>query len=1010
MRRLLLLAFVPCVSTLQSAEPAVRTRTTYSEAYGKSKGAPTVDAAKELPRYPAVPPREAPSTWVIRSGFHMELAAHEPSVRSPIALCFDERGRMFVCEMIDYSEMRDASPHLGRVSVLEDKDNDGHYETARVFADNLPWPTGLFWADGGLYVVATPDILRFEDRDGDGCAEVRTTVFTGFGSDLKILNVQGLANSLQWGPDQRIHVLAGGGNRGKVRSPLRPDLPEVDLNGRDFWFEPRTHAFGLEPGGAQYGMSYDDWGRKYGCSNSDHLQHWIHEEPDSGLNPAAPLPAGRRSIAADGGAAEVFRISPDEPWRIIRTRWRVSGAVPGAMEGGGRVSGYFTGATGTTVYRGDAYGAAFQNNTFTGDAGGQLAHRKILSPSPDGVGMSGARPGDETQSEFAASRDTWVRVVNFANAPDGCLYLLDMYREVIEHPWSIPDEIKRHLDLNSGNDRGRIWRITPASGRPQRGGKVDLASADDALLVATLGHPNGWHRDTACRLLVERAPRAAQAPLIQTLRTHPDSRARLAALNVLRRLGWLDAHSLRAALEDPAPPVRARALWTLRRDGPPASPEIFQPALAALANDSDPRVRFELALTAARSGDAHDALGLEASLGTLAVKDHAHPWNGPALLSAHPAVLTRAVLPAFLRDRALALAASDFVSKLMETAPLALAPAACAPLLDFALQDGGQTDWLRALDAGLHKKNSSLAEIDRDGRLKSRLDAASREAATGTTAQKQRAIGLLSLASFAQLTPALKACIQPGTDPSLHANAIAAAARFPGPEPARWLLEAFRSTAGPGNAAAFTALSAKPERMELLLQALEEGSLPASQLSATQIESLVHAGDRKVAQRATKALASVLPPSREEVAKRYAAAADLNGNTTNGQTLFEQRCAACHRAGAKGHAVGPDLVTVKNRGRAGILDAIIHPNREVAAQYAVFEVRTKDGGSRMGILIDDNATSLTLRMPGGIDSTLQRSEVAGSSSTGRSLMPEGLEAGLSVENMADLLTYIEALQ
>ncbi len=1007
MRRIIPLV-LSCLALAQSGD-GVKTLTTYSKAYGASKGSPKVDAAKELPRYPAVAPAEAPKTWTVKEGFRMELAAHEPSVRSPIAICFDERGRMFVCEMIDYSEMRDVKPHLGRISVLEDRDDDGRYETAKVFADDLPWPTGLIWADGGLYVAATPDIIRLEDRDDDGRAEVRKVAFTGFGTGLKILNVQGLANSLQWGPDQRVHVLAGGGNRGKVSSPLRPDQPSVELGGRDFWFEPRTHTFGLEPGGAQYGMSYDDLGRKYGCSNSDHLQHWTHEEPDAGLNPVAPLPSGRRSIAVDGGAAEVFRISPDEPWRIIRTRWRVSGAVPGAVEGGGRVSGYFTGATGTTVYRGDAYGPDFISNTFTGDAGGQLAHRKVLTRAEDGVGMSGARPSDEKGREFAASTDTWVRVVNFANAPDGCLYLIDMYREVIEHPWSIPEEIKQHIDLNSGHDRGRIWRIIPQAGRPSRGGKVSLHQADVKELMATLGHANGWHRDTAARLLTERADPSARPLLITTLKEHPAAATRLTAFNVLRRLGWMDASAMAAALQGPAE-LRARALWALRRDGPPAGGERLTPLLVPLAEDADARVRFELALTAARLSDKTDSLRLGQALQAIAVKDHAHVWIAPAVLSASPATLAREVLPVFLQDRKLGLSAKDFTAKLIETAPLGLKTESYDSLLDFALRDGGEVEWIRALDAGLRRAGSSLAKADKDGRLKARFDAAAKEATQGDVATRRRALGLLALSDFRRIKPALDASLQQGTDDALRLLAVQSAARFSGPEAAQWLVKGFGSLDGPAKDAAFVALRARPERTTALLQGLEDGSLNPSALAPDQMESLLRASDKAVAARAAKALASVLPPSREEVARKFAGSTDAKGDAEKGRQICEQRCFICHRAEGKGQAVGPDLVTVKNRGRAGILDAIINPNREVAAQYAVFEVRTKDGGSRAGIIVDDNATSLTLRMPGGAESRVSRSDVAGTSSTGRSLMPEGLEAGLTPADMADLLTYLETLR
>ncbi|MCX6942931.1 MAG: hypothetical protein NTX09_19755, partial [Verrucomicrobia bacterium] len=215
-----------------------------------SRASTAFDPAKELPRYPAVAPKDAVATWKVKPGFKIEFVTHEPQVRDPIAISFDENGRMFVCEMIDYSEERDRTPHLGRISMLEDKDGDGFYETSTVFADDLPLPTGLIWANGGLYVAASPNIWRFEDKDGDGRADVREIAFTGFGTGLKALNVQAMLNSLQWSQDNRIHVQGGPGNRGKISSPKRPGQPAEEIAGRDFWFDPRTYEFGFESGGA----------------------------------------------------------------------------------------------------------------------------------------------------------------------------------------------------------------------------------------------------------------------------------------------------------------------------------------------------------------------------------------------------------------------------------------------------------------------------------------------------------------------------------------------------------------------------------------------------------------------------------------------------------------------------------------------------------------------------------------------------------------------------------------
>ena len=288
------------------AADAIKSTTTHAQAYAATQNAVVVDPASDLPHYPAVEPANALATCQVKKGFHLELAAHEPQVRDPIAISFDARGRMFACEMIDYSERRDETPPPGRISMLEDRDGDGQYETSTVFADDLAWPTGLICANGGVFVIATPDILFLQDTNGDGRADHREVVFTGFGTGLKLLNVQGLANCPQWGLDNRIHIQCGGGNRGKVKCLKRPDLPEIEIGGRDFWFDPRTFGFGLEAGGAQFGMSFDDYGRKFACSNSDHLQFFVCDDRYSARNPHFDFPSVRQSVAVDGGAASLI--------------------------------------------------------------------------------------------------------------------------------------------------------------------------------------------------------------------------------------------------------------------------------------------------------------------------------------------------------------------------------------------------------------------------------------------------------------------------------------------------------------------------------------------------------------------------------------------------------------------------------------------------------------------------------------------------------------------------------
>ncbi|RBP38535.1 putative membrane-bound dehydrogenase-like protein [Roseimicrobium gellanilyticum] len=1011
---------------LQSDSKRIESKTTYAKAYGETKGAVTVDPAKDLPRYPAVEPKDAIATFQVKKGFALEFAAHEPNVRSPIAISFDEHGRMFVCEMIDYSEMRDANPHLGRVSMLEDKDGDGFFETAKVFADNLAWPTGLICANGGVFVVATPDIIFFKDTDGDGKSDVRDTMYTGFGTGLKILNVQGMANCPQWGLDNRIHVQAGGGNRGKVKCLKRPELPEMELGGRDFWFDPRTLEFGLEAGGGQYGMSFDDWGRKYVCSNSDHLQFFIYDDRFATRNPFFTMPPTKRSVAVDGGAAEVFRISPDEPWRIIRTRWRVAGVVKGAVEGGGRVSGYFTGATGTTVYRGDAYGPEFVNNTFSGDAGGQLVHRKIISP--DGVSVKGARPADEQGYEFLASKDTWVRTVNFANAPDGHLYICDMYREVIEHPWSIPDEIKKHIDLNSGNDRGRIYRLIKNGQNPKKVAPLAEVSLQD--LVNTLESPNGWHRDCASRLIYERNEKAAVPLLDSLIRKTSNPLAKLHVLGCLDGFKALTDEHLVIALKDSNEHVRARAvmLAAIRTNGKIPSPVLWK-SLEPLVKDASPRVRLHLAFLLGGMDDGSKD-GIEPFLSKPVDRPNPHyAALQLAEVSADDEYITSAILAA-PPQRALRLLENiistrsaplqgKFAADLIRIIGSAGDPTANSYVLKLLSASNAPAAsrnlWISSYTQGLKRAGTTLEKADKEGKLSAVFTTASSVAGNPSAKETERldAIAFMESAPFAQAKAALTPCLASGQPEAVQAAAVKTLATWSADDATKAIINHWSTYTPKAREAALAALVARPARIVALLTAMqgggEKGIKPAD-LSAAQVQALLKLEDKAIAKSAREVLASVIPPSRESVIAKFQPALTSKGDTAKGQVVFMQRCFACHRAAGQGLEVGPDLITVKTKGRDALLTAILDPHKEVAPQYIAYAVNTKDGQTLSGIITQDEAASMTIKMMGGAQLNIPRSNIKGSSSSSQSLMPEGLETGMTTQDMADLLDFIEGLK
>jgi len=574
------------------------------------------DYQDELPRIPPVPLADALDTLEVAAGFRLEMVAHEPLVTDPVAMAFDEQGRLFVVEMRGYSER--GEQRLGAVRMLTDTDADGTFDNSITYVDQLSWPTAICCFDGGVFIGVAPDILYCKDNDGDGRADIREPIFTGFGKS----NVQGLLNSFQWGLDNRFHG-ATSSSAGNVRRPHEPAELAVSLRGRDFSFDPASLAWRPESGGGQHGLSFDRWGRKFNCTNSDHLRAVVVPDRYLARNPYYALSNAAESIAADGPQAEVYRRSPVEPWRTVRTRLRVAGQVRGPIEGGGRASGYFTSATGVTIYHGDAWPAAFRRSSYAmvGDVGSNIIHRKRVTPN----GTSFRADRVDHQAEFVASSDIWFRPVQFCHGPDGALYVADFHREVIEHPDSLPPMIKRHLDLNSGTDRGRIYRIVSDDFVQPR--RRLPGSASTAELVAMLEHANGWHRLTAARLLFERRDGASIAPLEQIIVTSTQPVARIHALWALDGIEKLTARVLMSALDDSHPRVREHAIilseqFAGRQTG-------LSEKLLAMTHDADLRVRFQLALSLGEFPQS----GIASALADLLRAGSDDPWMRAAVLS-----------------------------------------------------------------------------------------------------------------------------------------------------------------------------------------------------------------------------------------------------------------------------------------------------------------------------------------------------------------------------------------
>ncbi|HET6572598.1 MAG TPA: PVC-type heme-binding CxxCH protein [Fimbriiglobus sp.] len=965
-----------------------------------------VGAADPLPRLPPTEPADAAKTFRVRDGFTLQAVAYEPQVMDPVAAAYDEDGKLYVVEMRDYPEPhRPGEPPLGRVRLLEDRNGDGFYETATVFAEHLPWPTGVACWDGGVYVTAAPDIWYLKDTTGDGKADVRKRVYTGF----VVNNVQALVNGLQWGVDNRIYGVTAG-NGGSIRPADRPDAKPVRVSGRDFRFDPPLipplpggglrggvgGRFEAIAGTAQFGNNFDDWYNRFVCANRLVCGHVVL--PADALARNRHLPAARmvHDCAAEGSSEvlPMFQVSQVEPWRELRTR-RYNAERQTLPKSEMVSSGVFTSGTGITVYRGAAYPAEYRGQMFVGNVAGNLVHRRSLTPK--GATFEAKRIDDQT--EFVASTDNWFRPVNFVNAPDGTLHVLDMYREVVEHPWSIPEDIKNQLHMTSGNDRGRIWRLTPPGFKqppPPRLGKATTAE-----LVATLEDPNAWWRETAQRLLYQRQDKSAVEPLRKLTRGSKSPLARMHALWTLRGLGELKTEDILAALQSDAAGLRVHGLRL-------AEGHLAESALARqvckLADDPDAQVRFHAALAL---GELHDPVST-ASLLHIAVRDVADPLTCIAVLSS-AADRSHQLFAAILHDRVPSADEREFLAQLAAVVGARNKPAevsaVLAALSTADLPKPVRRDLLISFGDGLLRAGKTLSALDLPAGPRKLFDELVADAAKAP--DQEWALRLLAHADFATARPAFEAVLDPRKPQTLQLVAVRVMRTATAAGVAPLLLSRWKTYTPLLRSEVITTLSARPAWAKALLDAIDVGTVSRSQIDSSRQAVLKNHRDPAVRDRAVRLFAVATPAARQAVIARYQKAVEKPGDTAKGLAIFRRECASCHLAGNVGQIVGPAMATVRDKSPAELLTAILDPNREVDPRYLNYVVNLADGRSTSGVIAGESPTAVTLRRAEGAIESVLRTQIDELKSTGLSLMPDEFEKRVTPAEMADLLAFLK---
>lgn len=513
----------------------------------------TLGGCKNKEKYPGpLAPEEALESIKVIDGLKVELFAAEPLVTDPVTMEFDEDGNCYVVVMSDYPDKPAPGKEKGHIRVLRDLDGDGKADTSIVFADKLSEGTSVLPWKGGLLVTAAPEILYMKDTTGDFVADTREVLFSGFFKD----NPETQITNLRFGVDNWIYA-NNRGQDGNVTFKEKPGTPPLSVKGADFRFRLDRGLFELETGPGQFGQALDDYRNRFVTENSIHLQQILI--PWRYTHRHAFLPSTRSIKNISDHDPIMFQESATPWWRAERTKRRNQEFQEKKLKRVEYERDHFTGASGGTFYNGDALPKQFYGNIFTGEVAGNLVHRDILVSSPDSVYFTAKRPAEEAKREFIYSKDNWFRPVNFSVGPDGYLYVLDYYRQHIETPVSIPDDLKADMDFYKGSDKGRIYRVMPAGGAYKKAAP-GLSKAGSDSLVQLFNHPNQWYALQAHRLLVERQDKTVIPALQSMFHQSTDPRARLHALYVLEAYDALNAGIVKEALADSSNDVKEHAI------------------------------------------------------------------------------------------------------------------------------------------------------------------------------------------------------------------------------------------------------------------------------------------------------------------------------------------------------------------------------------------------------------------------------------------------------------------
>jgi putative heme-binding domain-containing protein len=961
------------------------------DAPGSPKVEPVPHGQDQMPG-PALSPAEAVKKMTVPDGFTVELVASEPDIVNPVAMTFDERGRIWITESVEYPRAS-AGPGKDRIKILEDTHGDGKFDKITTFADGLNIPSGLALGYGGVWVANSPDILFMQDTKGTGKADKKEVVVTGFGR----FDTHELPNSLTWGPDGWLYGWNGVFNPAHIQH----DGKTFDFTCAMYRINPRTREFQIFAQGTSnpWAITWNGEGDAFASACViDHLWHIT----ESGY------------YIRQGGPYPPFT-------------W----PAPSIVKQHHQKAAY----CGILYFDSDAFPEEYRGKLFMGNIHGSCINVDEIKPAGSTY-VGTARP------DFLTANDPWFMPVSQKIGPDGCLYILDWY-----------DRYHCYQDAQrdpEGIDRlkGRIYRIRYKNS--PRAPKFDLGKESDDQLVERLRSPNIYFRETAQRLLAERATPEVKAKLETLVLDEKEPRkARMQALWARISCGALESGFSEKLLADKDHGVRA---WAVRAAGNAGKvDDALRTKITGLVSDPSPDVRLQTTIATPKIGGVNPIPTLLASLQNAGddsliphivwqnlsplLEDHADEFvsilektdlgKSPPLAALMPRVVERilgrkqtdpaliANLFALLFDAKglepdVTRQCLDALTKKLQTGEIAGAQAA-------ALHEKFATILQKALaakpDSPLYLNAAALAATLKDpiGLGVVREIAASAGRPEGDRLKAINA--LISARDPAVLDDVggILSEVKANSEP-FRGQVLDALAGLDAPDVAAVVLKAYPAMEPDLQPRAVELLTQRTAWSKALLVAIAAKEIPASALSVNHVRKLLASKDPDVLKQVKAnwgTLRTERNPQREKiVADMKDLLTRTKGDPRAGVPVFKKLCAQCHKIYGEGQEVGPDLT---HDGRANfdlLLSNVFDPSLVIGVAYQATNVVTVQGRSLTGLLVEDSPKRVVLKLQGGKLETIPRDDVDMLTVSKVSLMPEDVEKQLKPQEIADLFAYL----